>query len=139
MGYSIHIEQIDSGSQNKITLEKWLEYIENDSEMERNDHIEVISPENEVLSFKIEGLCIWKGYSKYPEGINVYFSPSKNSISLKNPDREILIKMYKIAQYFKASVRGDGDEIYNEKGEEIQNTAPQIHQNLNTQKWWKFW
>lgn len=58
---------------------------------------------------------------------------------MKNPDREILIKMYKIAQYFKASVRGDGDEIYNEKGEEIQNTAPQIHQNLNTQKWWKFW
>lgn len=145
MGYSIHIEHIHAEPENRITLNQWLEYIEKDPEMERNDHVLFITPENKVLNIKTEGLTVWKGYSKYPEGIKVYFSPSENSISVKNPDHEVLIKMYKIAQYFKACVRGDDGEIYDENGEEIENTVnrdlkgSQADQNLNRQKWWKFW
>ncbi len=38
--------------------------------MERNDHVQFITPENTVLSIKTERLTVWKGCFRYSEEIN---------------------------------------------------------------------
>ena len=48
-----------------------------------------------------------------------WFSHSQGDVVVKNPDREILRKMWLVAGAFNAKVQGDDGEIYDANGDVI--------------------
>src|SRR5712692_9914940 len=73
--------------------------------------------ESQVLRADSEGLSVWTAYSGYErDGNTAWFSLSHGNIVVKNPDPEILRKMYGIAQQLSARVQGEDGELYDSQG-----------------------
>jgi hypothetical protein len=66
-----------------------------------------------VIAYQNKGLAVWAAYSGHePEGNMAWFDYWKGSIVGKNPDKEIMAKMKKIAAALGANVVGDDGERY---------------------------
>ena len=142
MGYDVHITKaadwVDS-SENPITLEEWLSFVENDPEMRHDGYAEAESPDGDMIRYENEGLSVWIRYTKHRyDGGMAWFDYGEGNITVKNPDSEILAKMYKIAQEFGAIVQGDEGEIYDANG---QSNCQETKDSIVTKKkpWWKLW
>jgi hypothetical protein len=117
MGYDVHITRAESwrdSEDQSISLDEWLAYIEQDTEMRLDGFAEAqIKETGEILRVESEGLAVWTDYSSHGEGGNMaWFDHRCGEIIVKNPDREILDKMAQIARALGARVQGDEGENY---------------------------
>jgi len=142
MGYEVYITRasdwVESNEQ-PIALEEWLSYIENTPDMKHDGYAEATSPNGDIIRYENVGLSVWTGYSKNGlDGGKAWFDYRDGNIIVKNPDSEILVKMYEIAQELEAMVQGDDGEVYDENG---QSNWQGKNVSVETEKkpWWKFW
>jgi len=121
MGYDVHITRKEEWSDrggNDISLAEWLAYVRSDPEMRLDGHGEVRPKNGEFLRAEASSLCVWTGYSRHVEGERMaWFALYRGSIVVKNPDPEILRKMYQISGALKARVQGNEGEFYGPDGE----------------------
>ena len=122
MGYDVHItrraEWSDKGDD--ISLDEWIAFVAASPDLELVGHAETEVPGGKVLRITADGLTSWTGYSGRPESRGpVWFNHSRGKITVRNPDVEILAKMWSIAQHFAAQVQGDEGEAYDERGNAI--------------------
>ena len=133
MGYDVHITRKNewySEEGEEITLDEWKEFVNSSSDMRMDGFAEVETPDG-MLRMESEGLSVWLGYSNQEEGALVWFDYFEGNVRVKNPDEEILIKMYSIAQALGAKVQGEECEIYDKEGHQIKDEIKK--------KWWQVW
>ena len=91
----------------EISLTEWIDFVTNHPEFRMDGFAEAETPEGEILRIEADGLAVWEKYSKSKRGGNqAWFLYFEGSVSVKNPDRELLSKMYEMAQQFSAKVQG---------------------------------
>jgi hypothetical protein len=116
MGYDVHITRKHDWFDEKgpqISLAEWLALVAADSEMRLDGYAETRLPGGSVFRTEKEGLSVWTAYSQHDEsGNKAWFLYHGGEIAVKNPDDEILRKMWSIAQLLSAKVQGDDGEIY---------------------------
>lgn len=126
MGYDLHITRkaswSDDEDKNVISLKEWKEYVSKNSNIYED-------PENDEYSFlhvdKNEDWPLW------------YWKECGN-IHTKNPEKETVIAMVKIAKDLNARVVGDDDEEYDDSGNPI--LEERVIPEYSIKKpWWKFW
>jgi hypothetical protein len=116
MGYDVHITRAENwfdSEQSPISYKEWIAYVEQDPEM-RLEGVAVGRVQGKpAVSYKNKGLAVWTAYSGHdPQGNMAWFDHRDGEIVVKNPDKEILDKMKKIAAFFGANVLGDDGEHY---------------------------
>ncbi|RZM17721.1 MAG: hypothetical protein EOO88_42635 [Pedobacter sp.] len=147
MGYELHITRqdlwVDKDPSRMISSEEWLEYIASDPEMSLDGFAEVQLSENKVLRVEDPSLAVWRTYSRAVFKENqAWFYLYEGNIEVKNPDKEIIVKMAAIGSILSAKVQGDEGEIYNHFGvasdtESNEKIKADLHPSLRP--WWKFW
>ncbi len=142
MGYELHITRsqdwVDS-EKNPISLEEWKSFVESSSDFRHDGFAEATTPYGDTIRVENEGLSVWTEYSKHGEdGGMAWFDYHDGRIVVKNPDEEIIKKMFEVAQFFDAKVQGDEGEVYDENGESNweELTAPTESKKKH---WWKIW
>ena len=143
MGYDVHItrrEEWFDEEGDEISLEEWKRYVASDEEMRLDGFAEVETPDG-MLRVESEGLSVWLRYSGHgKDGNMAWFDHSEGNVTVKNPDDEILRKMFSIAQSLNAKVQGDEGEVYAANG---QSNWQELKQQTNPpaagRKWWQFW
>ena len=145
MGYDVHITRkahwFDEEG-DEISLEEWTNYVNSSPDMRLDGFAEAETPEG-TLRVEREGLSVWLGYSGHePHGNMAWFDYFEGNIKVKNPDEEILKKMYQIARSLNAKVQGEECEEYGENGqsnwEELKAEGEDIRAS-QPKKWWQFW
>ncbi len=107
-----------------ITLDEWLAYIASDPEMRVDGFVQTEAPEGKTIRIQRPGLAIWLGYSGYREGKGmIWFTHFRDHISVKDADKEVIGKMYRIAQALGARVQGDAGEMYGADGTAVSGQA----------------
>ena len=92
-----------------------------------------------------EGLAVWTGWSEHDPEMDsqAWIDFSFGNLEMKNPNREMRVKMFQIAMALSARVQGVEGEFYGPDGEEIespQGEQPQSEDTSSKSKtWWKFW
>jgi hypothetical protein len=128
MGYDIHITRKDLWFDNdgpEIELTEWIAYVNGDAEMRLDGFAEAMSGSGETLQVEGEGLSVWLGYSGHQENGNMaWFDFRRGSIVVKNPDTEVLKKMWSIATALSAKVQGDESELYGIDGNAVDAQSP---------------
>lgn len=144
MGYDLHITRKENWFDDDpvITLEEWLAYVEGDPEMRHDGLAEASVGSDKTLRVVDDGICVWTAYSGGDRGTDVaWITWDQGNIVAKNPDREIRRKMWAIAQFFRAQVQGDEQELYGEDGEIAQ--TPSIESGTTStptkRPWWRIW
>jgi hypothetical protein len=121
MGYDVHITRREDWCERAgpaISIEEWSKLLAQDAEMRLDGYAEISAPDGTTIRIEEEGLAVWTAYSVHQEnGNRVWFSFYDGNITCKNPDAEILMKMWRIAQKLSAIVQGDEGESYDEYGE----------------------
>ena len=122
MGYDVHItrkQRCSDEDGEEISLAEWIAVVEADPSMRLDGHgyAEARLPDGSVLRMESEGLSVWTGYSG--PGNMYWFHYRSGKIVVKNPDPEILGKMWELAQLLSAKVQGDEGEIYGPSGEPL--------------------
>ena len=122
MGYDVHITRKKDWSDGdpKIPLPEWVAYLKSDASMRLDGHAETTTPDGHTLRYNSEGLAVWMGYSgNRPKGNMAWFDFRDGDVVVKNPDEEVLKKMWQIAQSLHAKVQGDEGEIYGKDGKPV--------------------
>ena len=146
MGYEIHITRKTDWFERdgpNISLEDWKSYISSDPDMRLDGYAEATAGNGDVLRVEDEGLAVWTAYSDH--GVNgnmAWLYLGSGGIIAKNPDEEILKKMFEIAQALDARVVGDEGEEYGKDGEVVASEdelQPDTPPEIKPQKrpWWK--
>lgn len=116
MGYDVHITRKRDWferEQRGISLEEWASYIKSDPSMRLDGVARATAPSGDVIEMISPGIAVWTAYSGHEDGRIAWFDLSRSgNVSVKNPDPEILGKMWQIAQALNAKVQGDEGEIY---------------------------
>ena len=71
---------------------------------------------------------------KHESGNKAWFLCREDRVTVKNPDEEILRKMWSVAQDLSVKVQGDDGEIYDSSGNGNYRQQP-----LPKKPRWKFW
>jgi hypothetical protein len=120
MGYDVHITRKNDWSDPdgpEISLAEWLAVVEADPEMRLDGFAESRLDNGGVFRSEKLGLSVWTAYSQHGQGGNMaWFLYSHGEVIVKNPDEEILRKMWSIAQALSAKVQGDDSEVYDSSG-----------------------
>ncbi len=131
MGYDLHITRKAHWADEDgatITLLEWKAYIRTDPEMRLDGYAEAQTPAGERIRSENEGLSVWLAYSGHEQQGNMaWFDYWNGTIVVKNPDEEIIRKMYAIAQKFDAKVQGDDGEYYGPDGQPIKENHNLYH------------
>lgn len=119
MGYDVHITRKGDWFEDEpqISLEEWLAAVEADQEMRLDGYADAPLGERSVLRTQRAGLSVWTAYSR--DGMDdgrAWFDHRDGNITVKNPDAEILGKMWVLARAMGAKVQGDDGEIYDALG-----------------------
>ena len=147
MGYELHIVRKNDWNnldeESNITLNEWLSYTNNDSELEPTNSGNIKAGEEQFFHNK-PGYCEWNAHSIYKEtNARPWFAYWKGHISTKNPDNETVLKMLTIAEKLNAKVQGDDGEFYEEDDmlKIVNSDNSQLPDRTTTKKkaWWKFW
>jgi hypothetical protein len=100
-----------------ISFDEWLQYVLSDPEMRADGYAEAPMLDGLTLRTDDPGIAVWTAYSGHEVGGNMaYFSHFGDRVTVKNPDEEILVKMYRIASALGAKVQGDDGEEYGADG-----------------------
>ncbi|MBB3225550.1 hypothetical protein FHW69_000140 [Luteibacter sp. Sphag1AF] len=117
MGYDVHItrkaEWFDEHGPS-ISMDEWKAYIASDPDMRLDGFAEAVLSNGSVLRVRDEGLAVWTAYSVTEN--TAWIGTGCGEIVVKNPDVEILRKMFDIAQALGARVIGDEGEEYGADG-----------------------
>jgi hypothetical protein len=120
VGYDVHITRKAIWHDELgpiISLDEWTELVRNDRELRLDGFAEAATREGQVNGIKDPSLSVWIAYSQSGRnGNQAWFWLVNGNIVAKNPDREILRKMYVIAQRLSAKVQGDEGEFYGPDG-----------------------
>jgi hypothetical protein len=117
----------------EISLAEWLAFVDADPEMELDGFDE--TPPDDGRAFRNEGEClsIWTAYSEHDKrGNAAWLVHANGNVTVRNPDAEIICKMWSIAQTLSAKVQGDDGEVYD-------SFARSSHPDAPKRPWWKFW
>lgn len=121
MGYDVHITRRQNWFDEDgpaISIDEWLKVVASDPEMRMDGHAEAVTSNGSVIRVENEGLAVWVKYSGHqPDGNMAWFDFRGGRITAKNPDAEILKKMWALAQRLSAKVQGDEGESYDKDGE----------------------
>lgn len=134
MGYDVHITRKadwfeDEGAD--ISLQEWLDIVESDEEFRLDGFAETPTASGKPLRVESDGLAVWTAYSGHTVGGNMaWFLHSDGEVVVKNPDREILGKMCRVAESLGANVQGDDGERYDVATEPTATASKKG-------KWWK--
>lgn len=141
MGYDLHITRKehwaeDEQRENNITLDEWLDYVDEDPGLQISDAYQIRNPQKPDELMPASGFCDWLSY---PQNEKRWFDYYEGNIGTKNPDEDTIRKMLSIAKAFNAKVQGDNGEIYS-----LSSSNKIIHHfnddNTTPKKpWWKFW
>jgi hypothetical protein len=122
VGYDVHITRKHDWFDDKgpeISLAEWLAVVDADPEMRLDGFAETRLADGRAFRTVREGLSVWTAYSQHDEsGNKAWFLHLDGRVTVKNPDDEILRKMWSIAQTLSAKVQGDDMEIYDSSGRE---------------------
>jgi hypothetical protein len=116
VGYDVHITRKKDWSDKdgpEINLEEWVATVRSDPEMRLDGAAEAVTSSGDRLRYENEGLAVWTGNP----GHEVWFDYRRGRIVVKNPDQQVLRKMYALAQRLSGRVVGDEGEVYDDKGE----------------------
>jgi hypothetical protein len=119
MGYDIHITRKENwfDEEPKISLDEWRAVVESDREMRLDGYAEAKVGSGAVLRVTSEGLAVWTAYSGHGANGNMaWFDFRGGDVVVKNPDAEILGKMWELAQKLGARLQGDDCEVYGADG-----------------------
>jgi len=139
MGYEVYITRKtdwhdDDGPE--IKLDEWCSLVNESADMRLDGYAEATTSSGEVLRIDKEGLSVWTSYSKHEENGNMaWFYYLRGNISVKNPDEEILKKMYLLSESLDAKLQGEEGEIYDKDG---QSNWKELRYKESTKKWWQF-
>jgi|CXWL01.1.fsa_nt_gi hypothetical protein len=143
MGYDIHItrraEWFDERAP-AIALDEWLAVVRNDPELRLDGFAEAPLSDGSVLRVEDSSMAVWHAYSRH--GYNngaAWIWWNGGNIEAKNPDKEILRKMWLIAQRLSARVQGDECEFYDSAGEVIADSLADHAPPPTPRPWWRFW
>ncbi len=148
MGYEVHITRKDTWFDNnpgkEITMAEWKEIVANDPDMRLDNYAEATTTSGDTISVVSEGLSVWTKYSGNGVDSNyAWFSHSHGCIVVKNPDDEIMRKMFAIANTCNAKLQGDEGEVYElTPNYEIRFKFMEegsIKEIGSKKPWWKFW
>jgi hypothetical protein len=146
MGYDAHITRKKDWSETtgpEISLDEWVSYVRGDPEMRLDGFAQIENDAGEVFRHESPGIAVWLSYSGH--GINgnmawFCFDAHESGITVKNPDPEILGKMWRIAQSLSAKIQGDDGEAYNERGEPSWgDEPPSVAPQLTSKPWGNLW
>ena len=111
--------------------------------MRLDGYAEAIMENGDVFRIEHDGIAVWTAYSGHGvDGNMAWLYPGSGGIVAKNPDKEILAKMFEIAQALGARVLGDEGEEYGVDGE-MAATAEAIEEEASPgmqqakRPWWK--
>ena len=121
MGYEVHITRRENWFDEDgpaISIDEWLKFVASDPEMRMDGYAEAVKSDGSVIRVENEGLAVWLKYSGHQlDGNMAWFDFQAGRITTKNPDAEILKKMWAVAQGLSAKVQGDEGESYDKNGE----------------------
>lgn len=154
MGYELHITRrefwADEDNGSPIALDEWKAYIATDPELRHDGYAEATTNTGETVRIEVDGIAVWTAYSKSGiDGNCAWIYHSGDCIVAKNPDKEIIGKLHRIAQDLDARVQGDDGEFYAEDGTRIETDVPEndsLSGDTNAREdvlpkrpWWRFW
>ena len=143
MGYDVHITRKEDWSDEDgpdIAIDEWLSLVNGDPEMRLDGFAETQTAEGSLVRMESAGLSVWTAYSGHEEdGNKAWFDYHSGGITVKNPDKEILIKMWQLAQQLSATVQGDEGEQYDQSGSVIGAGATKAEAINVSKPWWKLW
>jgi hypothetical protein len=138
MGYDVHITRRHDWSDPKgaeISLEEWLAFVAADPEMRLDGRAETRLQDGSVFRTEQQGLSVWTAYSLHDDSGNMaWFLYRKGYVTVRNPDEEIIRKMWSIAQALSAKVQGDDSEVYDSSAR-----ASHPDTDFAGKPWWRFW
>jgi hypothetical protein len=138
MGYDVYITRKHDWFDLKgpsISLAEWLAEVAADPEMRLDGYAETRLEDGSAFRTEREGLSVWTAYSQHGQSGNMaWFLYSNGDVVVKNPDDEILRKMWSIAQKLSAKVQGDDGEIYDSSA-----NGSHRQEFLPKKPWWRFW
>jgi len=119
MGYDVRITRKTNwfDDEPQIDIDEWRDLVASDEEMRLDGYAEAKVGSGAVLRVESEGLAVWVAYSGHAANGNMaWFDFGRGDVVVKNPDAEILAKMWEIAQKLGARVQGDDCEFYGADG-----------------------
>jgi hypothetical protein len=118
MSYGVHIERFDAQGSHGITLEEWLAYVRSDQEMHHIGEAVIKTSKGDTVRYDAPGMTEWidpqTGHRSLFDHRKI-----KGTVSVGNPSREVLVKMFKVAKALGAVVQGDQGEYYDASGNPI--------------------
>ena len=143
MGYDIHITRKENwfdedGSD--ISSSEWLSYVESDAEMRLDGYAEANLKDGSVLRAEDPSMAVWIAHSQHDKRDGMaWIWLSQGNIQAKNPDKETLRKMWRIAQALGAKVQGDDCEFYDSDGSRVRAPASEQPSAALKKPWWRVW
>ena len=124
MGYEVFITRTPFGLEEKqpaITLEEWLDYVEQDAELRHDEAAEIVTPDGTKMRMQGEGICVWTGWSMHDDsaGRRVYLDFRRGRIFFNGVNEIVFKKMFSIAEALCAVVQGDAGELYGPDGKAL--------------------
>ncbi|KUY92798.1 MULTISPECIES: hypothetical protein [unclassified Burkholderia] len=119
MGYDVHITRKTNwfDDEPQIDIYEWRVLVASDEEMRLDGYAEAKVGSGAVPRMESEGLAVWVAYSGHAANGNMaWFDFGRGDVVVKNPDAEILVKMWAITQKLGARVQGDDCELYGADG-----------------------
>jgi hypothetical protein len=117
VSYGVHIVRIEPATATRsitISLEEWLAYVALDKEFWLKGEFVALSPKGDTIRCDAPGLAEWTAPSS---GRRALFDHGRSGrITVGNPSRATLVKMFQVAEALKAAVRGDEGEYYDASG-----------------------
>ena len=128
MGYELHITRganWHDEAEEPITLDEWIAYVKSDPEMRLDGFAEATLEDGSVFRTEDPSLAVWVAYSgDGVDGNHAWMWHFEGNVQAKSPDREIVAKMWRIAQSLRARLVGDEGEEYGPDGKEIRPEPP---------------
>jgi len=120
-GYDVHITRRSDWSDKSgppITLAEWKKLVASDAEMRLDNFAEAATSAGKKISIASDGSAVWTKWSEHGKnGSRAWFFYLDGDVRVKNPDKEILGKMFRIARKLGAKLQGDDGEFYDAHGE----------------------
>ncbi|PHM47621.1 hypothetical protein [Xenorhabdus sp. KK7.4] len=146
MGFNVHITRVDlndyyddpdrySDESANISMQEWIDYINQDDEMRLDGYAEALFSNGETLICVDESMAVW---TQHPDqSITSWFWLDDGMITAKNPDSHMIKKMHSIAKTLNAKVQGEDCYDIDKEGKPI--IPPEGLSFRELKPWWKFW